>query len=99
MSPEAIMAEPVTPAIDLWSLAVTMYEALTGIQPFRAPTMAATLTLVMVGEVHDVRVTRPECPPAIAEFLASALSRNRQQRPQTASEFLSRLAAARAAVG
>jgi hypothetical protein len=99
MSPEAILAEPVTPAIDLWSLAVTMYEALTGTQPFRAPTMAATLTLVMVGEVRDVRVTRPDCPPAIAEFLASALSRIRQQRPQTASEFLHRLAAARAAVG
>jgi eukaryotic-like serine/threonine-protein kinase len=95
MSPEALAMEPPTPLVDLWSLAVTMYEALTGTQPFRATTMAATATLVMSSEIKDVRVLRPDCPPAIAAFVASALSRNRHDRPQTAAEFLSRLTTAR----
>jgi eukaryotic-like serine/threonine-protein kinase len=98
MSPEVVTSGPITPAIDLWSLAVTMYEALTGTQPFRAPTIAETIHLILAGELKDARILRSDCPPSIAEFLASALARGRYRRPQTAVEFLNRLTAARAAV-
>ncbi len=91
MSPEAIAMESPGPTVDLWSLAVTMYEALTGKNPFRAPSVVETVKLVMIGEVPDARDLRPDCPPAIAQFLATALARNRHHRPQTAADFSSAL--------
>jgi len=97
MSPEAIGMESPGPPVDLWSLAVTMYEALTGTNPFRAPSVPETVKLVVLGEVPDARVLRPDCPPAIAQFLATALARNRHHRPQTAAEFSSALQSARTA--
>ena len=97
MSPEAIAMEPPGPSVDLWSLAVTMYEALTGTNPFRAPSIPDTVKLVMLGEVSDARVLRPDCPPAIAQFLSTALARNRHHRPQTAADFSSALQSARTA--
>ena len=95
MSPEAIAMEPPGPQVDLWSLALTMYEALTGSHPFRAPSMAETVKLVTLGEVPDARILRPDCTVALAQFLATALARDRNRRPQTAADFLSALEAAR----
>jgi hypothetical protein len=92
MSPEAIAMESPGPSVDLWSLAVTMYEAVTGVNPFRAPSMPETIKLVATGDVPDARVARPDCPAALAEVLARTLSRNRHQRPQTAGEFLTAVA-------
>jgi hypothetical protein len=88
MSPEALALEPPGPSVDLWSLAVTMYEAITGTNPFRAPTMPETVKLVTSGELPDARARRPDCPAPIAQFLAAALARSRQARPQTAADFL-----------
>ncbi len=94
MSPEAIAMESPGPSVDLWSLAVTMYEALTGRNPFRAPSVVETVKLVVIGELPDARVLRPDCPPAIAQFLTTALARNPNHRPQTAADFLSALQSA-----
>ena len=98
MSPEAISLQSPGPLVDLWSLAVTMYEALTGTNPFRAPSVPDTLKLVLLGDVPDVRALRPDCPPDIAQFLATALSRNRHRRPQSAADFLHALQSAQTSV-
>jgi len=97
MSPEALDLESPDPSFDLWSLAVTMYEALTGRNPFRAPSVPDIVTLVMRGEVPDARVLRPDCPAEIARFLANALARNRHDRPRSAADFLSALESVRTA--
>jgi serine/threonine protein kinase len=97
MSPEAIAMESPGPSVDLWSLAVTMYEALTGTNPFRGPSLPETVKRIVFAEVSDARVLRPDCPPAIAQFLTTALARNRHLRPQTAADFLSALQSGRTA--
>jgi serine/threonine-protein kinase len=97
MSPEAIAMASPGPSDDLWSLAVTMYEALTGMNPFRAASVPETVKLVVLGEVPDARLLRPECPSAIAQLLATALARTRHHRPQTAADFSRALQSARTA--
>lgn len=94
MSPEAVASEPPNPLVDLWGLAVTMYEAVTGTNPFRGVSMAETIALVKAAEVPDARRLRPDCPAAVAEFLTKALARHQNRRPQTADDFLSGLHAA-----
>ena len=79
------------PSVDLWSLAVTMYEAVTGTNPFRAASTAETVKLVIIGELPDARTLRPDCPPALAQFLMTALARNRHHRPKTAADFANAL--------
>jgi hypothetical protein len=91
LPPEAIALEPPAPAIDLWGLGVTLYEALTGLNPFLAATLAETASLIQRAVVPDPREHRPDCPPALAAFLLSALAANPALRPQSALEFASRL--------
>jgi hypothetical protein len=94
LSPEAVAASPPTQDVDLWALAVTLYEALTGKNPFLAPSVDETVSLIVSSAVADPRESRPDCPPALATFLVSALAADRRKRPQSAFEFASRLQAA-----
>jgi serine/threonine-protein kinase len=77
--------------VDLWALAVTLYEALTAINPFLAPTVAETMSLVANAKVADPRDLRPDCPPALATLLTTALSADLSRRPQSALDFMGRL--------
>ena len=86
------MAAP-TQGVDLWGLAVTLYEALTRRNPFLAPTISETVSLIARAAVPDPREIRSDCPPALATFLTSALAADRSRRPQSAVEFISRLQA------
>jgi hypothetical protein len=91
LSPEAVMLLPPSQGFDLWALAVTLYEALTGTNPFLAPTVAETMSLVVRARVADPREVRGDCPPALASLLMSALSADPSARPQSALELVSRL--------
>lgn len=87
MSPEAVNLEPPDPRVDLWSLAITMYEAVTGTNPFRAPSVTETTKLVTAGDLPDARGARPDCPDGLSRFLSRALARDRSERPQSAAQF------------
>jgi hypothetical protein len=91
MSPEAVAFAPPTESVDLWALAVTLYEALTGTNPFRAPSVEETVSRVLEAAVPDPRERRPECSAALAAFFASALAADDRRRPQSAADFGNRL--------
>ena len=91
LSPEAIALAPPSPSVDLWGLAVTLYEALTQRNPFLAATVAETVSLIERAVVPDPRELRPDCPAALATFLASALAADRSRRPQNALDFTNHL--------
>jgi hypothetical protein len=72
MAPEQAEGRRVTGASDLYSLALVLYEALTGTNPVRAEGAAATarrvgMVLPALGRV------RPDLPPALADALDRAL--------------------------
>jgi hypothetical protein len=91
LSPEAVSLTPPDHSLDLWALAVTLYEALSGRNPFSAPTVVETLQRISSVEIAPLRSVRAECPETLSDFLVHALSRDLRKRPGTAAEFLAGL--------
>jgi serine/threonine-protein kinase len=87
ISPEAARGAAPDPSFDLWALGVTIYESLTGIHPFRAPTFGETMQRIREGVVADPRTHAPSCPPDLSAFLMGALDRDPARRPRSAAAF------------
>jgi serine/threonine protein kinase len=73
MAPEQSEGRQATAATDLYALALVLYEALTGINPRRGPTPAATARR-LGGGVPRFERHRADLPPALGEALDRALS-------------------------
>ena len=91
LSPEAVQGMPPAPDFDVWSLTLTLYEALTGGNPFAVAPAENAFQLILTTSVPDARVVRPDCPGPLAAFFLTALSRSAQERPATARELRERL--------
>jgi hypothetical protein len=91
LSPEAILGEAAHADFDLWSLSVTLYEAVTGSNPFVEKTIAGTMNAILARPVPDPRELRPDCPPRLSRFLTTSLDRERERRPHSAAELALRL--------
>jgi serine/threonine-protein kinase len=87
MSPEQLNGEKATARSDIYSVAVTLYEVLTG----RLPFTGATNYEIMLGHLQRIPVTPAEVnaviPPAVSQAVMRALSKDPHQRFATASDF------------
>jgi serine/threonine protein kinase len=93
LSPEALKQETPSEAFDLWSLGVTLYEALTGTHPFIRSSLFETANEIIGAEAPDARLARPECPQSLAELLADCLRQDAAKRPASAAQVTERLRA------
>jgi len=84
MSPEALSGERRDARVDLWSLAVTMFEAMTGMNPFRGLPVSE---LMRVRPTPDPREFAAGCSRDAAAFFAEALAQDRDRRPANADAF------------
>ncbi|MEM1244920.1 MAG: protein kinase [Acidobacteriota bacterium] len=91
LSPEAVAGRKAEPSFDLWSLALTLYECLSGENPMRTGSLGRTLDRISACEVPDVRTFRPDCSAEFARFLSCALGADLAERPQSAADFRSQL--------
>jgi serine/threonine protein kinase len=92
MSPEQARGLPVDLRTDLWSLGVVLYEMLAGVHPFNGPTRMDTLAAIL--EREPPRLFGSDSPDHFQQFqriLDRSLSKNNQERYQTAEEFLRHL--------
>jgi len=87
MSPEQAIGETADARSDLWSLGVTYYESLTGIEPFRRPTTLAILRAITDEEVQPLREVCPNSPVLVEQVVGRALEKDAQLRYQHASDF------------
>jgi serine/threonine-protein kinase len=77
---------------DLYAVGVLLYELLTGVVPFDAPSEALLFKAVVHGDVAAPPGTMTEgIPPALDEIIMRAIARDRDQRFGTAEEFLDAL--------
>ena len=93
MSPEQATAQEVDARSDLYSCGVMLYEVLTGRKPFVASDVARILALQVTGRAPSFSAVAPEAriPAAVEAAVMRALEKDRQQRFQTAEEFLAAL--------
>ena len=89
MSPEQFTAEVIDKTSDVYSLAVIAYEMLNGKLPFDAETPWQWAHHHLSSEPAPFAA---EVPLAVANVVLGALSKQRQNRPQTTLEFYRQLA-------
>lgn len=83
---EQLQGQTPTERSDLWSLAVVVYEMLTGAYPFGAGDFRAQL---LQGRFIPTRDYVPSAPQAWDRFFACALASDPVRHPLSAAAFLS----------
>jgi beta-lactam-binding protein with PASTA domain len=87
LSPEQAQGREVTPASDLYSVGVVLYEALTGRLPFEAETPVAVALKQISERPRPPRELNPEVSPALDAVVLRALAKDPANRYPSASEF------------
>jgi serine/threonine protein kinase len=86
MAPEQLEGREVTAQTDVYALAVTLYECLTGRIPFQRE--LAEGIRPPIGEVEPLSRVRPDLPAALDDVIAAGLSRKLVDRYPTCEQLL-----------
>ncbi|MCA1799320.1 MAG: serine/threonine protein kinase [Xanthomonadaceae bacterium] len=87
MSPEQLTGKAFDGRSDIFSLAVTLYQLLTGQLPFRADSMATLVQRISLEEPMPASELRPDLPVEIDAILARAMNKDPDKRYQRADDF------------
>ena len=93
MSPEQANGEMLDPRSDLFSLGTLLYEAVTGVSPFKAATTVATLHRVCTHQPPAPAELNPTVPLLLSALIGELLEKDRERRPADAGQVAARLAA------
>jgi serine/threonine-protein kinase len=85
MAPEQLAGAQATPAGDVYALAATLFQLLSGALPCEAPTLGALLHALAAGELRTLAQVRADLPMALSDALARALHRDPDARPGAAA--------------
>jgi serine/threonine-protein kinase len=91
MAPEQISGETVDGRADVYAVGIMMYELLTGVKPFTAPTPVKVLFLHLEGEARPLRELAPQVPEVVARIVAAAMQRAAEARPGSPVELRQRI--------
>ena len=78
MAPEQLQGLDITPAVDLWALGATLYDAVAGRNPFDRQTTAATFHAILMADLPPA-----PCGPPLAPVITGLLVRDPAQRMST----------------
>ena len=76
---------------DVYSLGITLFELVAQQSAFETDSQVGLITAIAAGEVRSVFETRNDLPPDLAAVIAKAISREPNDRYQSAGEFASDL--------
>jgi serine/threonine protein kinase len=91
MSPEQIRGERVDERSDIYSLGVMLYEMLSGQPPYKADSAMTLMMMVLNDPLPNLREHRNDVPEYIQSVVEKALEKDKKDRYQMASEFLTSL--------
>ena len=87
MSPEQIQGAAVDGRADQYSLAIILYEMLSGVQPFQSDSTQALYHQQMFAEPPPITEHNPALPGHVEEALSKALEKSAESRYPTVSDF------------
>ncbi len=91
MSPEQANGERATARSDLYAVAITLFELLSGQPPFNSDTPWKILNLQVNAEPPPISRFRSDVPPLVEQVLAKGLQKDPKRRFQSAEEMLDAL--------
>jgi serine/threonine-protein kinase len=91
MAPEQLSGDIVHAQSDLYSLAVVAHETLTGVRPFRRPSLGALLQSIVADEPPRASAVNPALPAAVDGVLARALAKDPEMRYPDGRTFVTAL--------
>ncbi len=91
MAPEQIAGAEVDLRCDLYSLGITLYEALAGTRPFHAADAAGYLRAHREGRPPSLQERRPEAPTWLTDPVLRMMARDPAARPASAAVALAML--------
>jgi serine/threonine-protein kinase len=87
MAPEQIRGEDVSAATDIYALGCVMFEITCGRTPFAHVQGMRILWAHLQDPPPDPLSLRPDLPPAFAAALLTALEKEPENRPQSATDY------------
>jgi len=92
VSPEQARGKQTDHRSDLWSLAVIVFQCLTGRPPFESEALGELMGLILYEDLPKPSSVRPDLPPAFDLWWEHAAKRDREERFQSAKDFADSLA-------
>ena len=87
MSPEQLAGQKVDGRSDLFSLAVMLYQLLTGNLPFQGDSMATLMFKIANDDHPDVSSLRIDVPACVKKIIDKSLKKDRNERYQRGREM------------
>ena len=87
MSPEQARGEQLDHRSDIFSFGVVLYEMITGLRPFTAPSVAAVFSRILTEEPRPIRDIRSDTSPDLERIISKALEKDRNRRYSSAREI------------
>ncbi len=91
MAPEQLVGGDVTPAADVFSLGVVLYEMLTGRRPFEGATSTEVVSAILTKAPRPLHDVRSDVPPKLEGVVRKALAKDVDERYRDASEMYEQL--------
>src|SRR5712692_5014503 len=87
MAPEQLSGGEVTPAADVFSFGVVLYEMISGRRPFGGATNNEIISAILSTTPRPLSELRPDTPPKLERVIAKALAKNPKERYPDAGEL------------
>jgi len=91
MSPEQAAGRGVDARSDIWSLGIVLYEMLTSRVPFEGASKSHIIVAIIDREPVPVSALAPNVPEPLEWIVSEALTKDPEERCQTAKELLGKL--------